>query len=63
MRYYFRRRGGNPNRTHEDFTYLAIEAFREAWPCRPSKGDFESELGGRERPEGQGENALAFSFS
>ena len=28
----------NPNRTHEDFTYLAIEAFREAWPCKPSKG-------------------------
>ena len=41
MRYYSGRRGGNPNRTHEDFTYLAIEAFREAWPCGPSKGDFE----------------------
>ena len=24
---------GHPQRMHEDFRYLAIEAFHEAWPC------------------------------
>jgi hypothetical protein len=23
-----------PNRMHENFNFLAIEALRDAWPCR-----------------------------